>query len=101
MLFDGTFYGCCRFVPLLSGDERTEKEDEDVIVGVAGDNITDDTVMHDVYKNLSASASGDAAAARTTVSSRKPAVDPGTLKPKTVVTDTSMGVISVMGIECR
>lgn len=88
-------------MPLSSGEERTDKEDEDVIVEVAGDDITDDMVMQDAYKNLSASASGDTAAARTAVSLRENVVDPGTLTPKTVVTDTSMGVISIMGIECR
>lgn len=87
-------------MPLSSGDKRSE-EDDDVIVEVAGHDITDEMVMQDAYKNLSTSASGDAAAARTAVSSREGAVDPGTLTPKTVVRDTSMGVISIMGIECR
>ena len=88
-----------RFVPLSSGAKRMEQPDEDVIVDVGGD-ITDDTVAGDVYQNLSAD--GQPKPLKE-VKAKGPAVDPGTLKPETVLnpSDTSLGVISVMGIACK
>lgn len=94
--------GCVRFVPLSSGKKRTEQPDEDVIVDVGGDDITDDTVAGDVYQNLSAD--GQPMKPPEKVKAAKgPAVDPSTLKPQTVLnpSDTSLGVLTVMGIECK
>lgn len=79
-----------------------EQPDEDVIVDAGGDEVTDDTVAGDVYQNLSADGQPikPPKAAR---AARGPSVDPSTLKPATVLnlSDTSMGVVSVMGIECK
>lgn len=91
-----------RFVPLSSGAKRTEAPDEDVIVNVAGDSITDETVQADVYRNVSADGKLRVPAPASPSPSRR-SVDPGTLKPAAVLnpTDTSMGVMTVMGIECK
>lgn len=92
-----------RFVPLSSGSKRTEAPDEDVIVNVAGDSITDETVQADVYRNVSADGKLHVPAPALPSSSGRRSVDPGTLKPAAVLnpTDTSMGVMTVMGIECK
>ncbi len=75
--------------------------DEDVIVNVATDDITDETVAADTYQNLSA-AGQPIKVASEPKPSKGPAVDPSTLKPQAVgLTDTSMGVITVMGMECK
>lgn len=79
-----------------------EQPDEDVIVDVGGDDITDDTVAGDVYQNLSADGQ-PIRPSKEVRAAKGPSVDPSTLKPETVLnpSDTSMGVISVMGIECK
>lgn len=89
-----------RLVPLSSGSKRNEEPDEDVIVDEVGDVITDDTVAVDAYQNLSADGRPKVTDARRP--SEKLAVDPSKLKPHAVLnpSDTSMGVITVMGIEC-
>lgn len=87
-----------RFVPLSSGKTRTAPIDEDVIVNVASDDITDDIVAADSYKNLSAD--GQPIKAAAAAHKAGPAVDPSTLAPHAVTpSDTSMGVITVMGME--
>ncbi|CAM9659324.1 unnamed protein product, partial [Hapterophycus canaliculatus] len=86
------------FVPLSSGKKRTAPVDEDVIVGVASDDITDENVADDTYQNLDGE--GQIAAAPEPEKGR--AVDPSTLAPHAVTpSDTSMGVITVMGMECK
>lgn len=85
-----------RFVPLSSGKKRTDPIDEDVIVNVASDDITDDIVAADSYQNLSA----DGQPIKAVAHKPGPAVDPSTLAPHAVTpSDTSMGVITVMGME--
>ena len=88
------------FIPLSSGAERLEEDDEDVIIEVTGGDITDDIVAADKYDSSSSTAK-DAASGPEADSSKKHGVDPSALKPQPVLTDTSMGVISVMGIECK
>lgn len=88
------------FVPLSSGKKRTAPVDEDVIVGVASDDITDDNVADDTYQNLDEE--GKIASETAKSSGKGPAVDPSTLAPHEVMaSDTSMGVVTVMGIECK
>lgn len=88
-------------MPLSSGKKRLAPVDEDVIVNVASDDITDDVVEGDTYQNLSADGQPITVAAAPKPS-KGPAVDPSTLTPHAVTaSDTSMGVITVMGIECK
>lgn len=88
------------FVPLSSGKQRTGPMDEDVIVSAASDVITDEIVEEDAYHNLSAEGQPIKVASEAKVA-KGPAADPSTLTPHAVVpSDTSMGVITVMGIEC-
>lgn len=92
---------CVRFVPLASGKRRVAPLDEDVIVSVASDDITDDVVEADRYPNLSADGK-PIKTASAPKPSKGPAVDPSTLTPHAVTaSDTSMGVITVMGMECK
>lgn len=92
---------CVRFVPLSSGKKRLAPVDEDVIVSVASDDITDDVVEADTYQNLSADGQ-PIKTADAPKPTKGPAVDPSTLTPHAVTpSDTSMGVITVMGMECQ
>lgn len=79
-----------------------EQPDEDVIVDVVAGEVTDDTVAADVYHNLSADGQ-PMKLAKEGKPRAGPAADPSTLKPTAVLnpSDTSLGVISVMGIECK
>lgn len=93
---------CVRFVPLSSGKKRLAPVDEDVIVSVASDDITDDVVEADRYQNLSADGQPIKIASEPKPSKKGPAVDPSTLTPHAVTaSDKSMGVITVMGMECK
>lgn len=91
-------------MPLSSGSQRSASPDEDVIVGMAGDVITDQNVTDDVYQNLHVEADGNMRLLNLAPSKAlsKTSVDPGSLKPETLLnpSDTSMGVLSIMGIEC-
>eukprot|EP00903_Cladosiphon_okamuranus_P007574 g7348.t1 len=90
------------FVPLSSGKQRVAPVDEDVLVNVASGDITDDVVAADTYTNLSADGQPIKVASEPKPSKKGPAVDPSTLTPHAVTpSDTSMGVITVMGIECK
>lgn len=91
-----------RFVPLSSGKKRLAPVDEDVIVSVASDDITDDVVEADRYQNLNADGQPIKVASVPKPSKKGQAVDPSTLTPHAVTpSDTSMGVITVMGMECK
>lgn len=91
---------CVSFVPLASGKQRLAPVDEDVLVNVASDDITDEVVEADKYQNLSADGQPIKIASEPKPS-KGPAVDPSTLAPHAVMaSDTSMGVITVMGMEC-
>lgn len=92
-------------MPLSSGAKRTEEVDDDVIVSVASDIITDETVADDIYQKLPPS-TGQAAPRSASASppqQQKGPVDPSTLKPMEVIdpSGSSIGVVSVMGMECK
>lgn len=90
------------FVPLSSGKERTAPVDEDVIVGVASDDITDDNVAADTYQNLDEEGKIADEPGQQDPDKGRAAVDPSTLAPQAVTSsDTSMGVVTVMGMECK
>lgn len=87
-------------MPLSSGKQRTAPVDEDVIVGVANDDITDEMVEGERYQNLAADGQPIKIAPEAKAA-KGPAADPSTLAPHAVMpSDTSMGVITVMGMEC-
>lgn len=87
-------------MPLSSGKQRTAPVDEDVIVAAATDDITDEMVEVDKYQNLSADGQPIKIAPEARAV-KGPAADPSTLAPHAVMpSDTSMGVITVMGMEC-
>lgn len=88
-------------MPLVSGPKSTLEADEDELVGVEGDDITDETVAQDAYTHVAEASAGTEPASAAPTSKRRQAVDPSKLAPTTVLTDTSMGVLSVMGIECK
>lgn len=88
---------------MASGPKRTIEEAEDVIVDVAGDVITDEAVAGEVYSGVADADIGkdSPSSANQSRDSKHEHVDPSTLKPTAVLSDTSMGVLSVMGIECK
>lgn len=82
-----------RFVPLSSGAER-KQQDEDEIVNAAGDEITDDVVASEAYEETGAAVDKPGKGGKIT--------DPGKLSPTVlVVSEGRMGVLTVMGIECK
>lgn len=93
-----------RFVPLSSAADQAEEDededDEDVIVNMAGDVLTDESVASDVYEEVPAAAT--AAPGKPGKKKKKKPTDPTKLRPTLMASsDTSMGVLTVMGIECK
>lgn len=91
-------------MPLVSGRKKSAIEAaEDEIVGADGDALTDDLVANDAYPHLAEAKEGKdpGAVVAKPKKKRTEAVDPSTLPPQKMLSDSSMGVLSVMGIECK
>lgn len=85
----------------MSGPKNKLELVEDEIVGIEGDDITDDTVAQDAYTHIAEAFAGTDPASAAPRPKHKKAVDPSKLAPTMILTDKSMGVLSVMGIECK
>ncbi|CAM9588242.1 unnamed protein product [Discosporangium mesarthrocarpum] len=88
------------YIALTSGTPTKEEENEDLIIETIGD---DDVLTDETVATFKTTPPAPKPAAAPTERSAKGAVDPESLPPTAVIdpTDTTMGVLTVMGIQCR